>query len=319
MRILLLSLSLVTGTTSLSAQDTIEKTKPFQKRYPSFKLVTIQKDYFGDSDYKVYSKNGDLEHEGELSSNRFNISAIIPLYSKNKLSMHAGITYTRESTAYFNKTAADLYHKSHWNTNDFDAAFSVMYKGKLFNRPIFHRVSVLFGSSNFIGIKKLTGSFSTSMILKASSETLTTLGAFVNLDQSSLVPFFPLFSYWHKFNNSLWELDAVLPQKMIFRRSGVLNGWVSTGVELNGNSFFLKQDARMQFRAGNYEWLSTDIYMHLGYDYLLGKNLLLGLKGGYKNSLSTRLIKVNEKVNDYRSRTKISAPFFNINAAFVIK
>lgn len=307
-------------TISAKSQDTTGRSKPVQKSYPVFKYLSIQKDYFSDSDYKLHAKDGSVQEQGEFSSERLRVSAFIPVYSKNSLSVSAGVVYTRQSMTYFNQLQPDpvMYQKAKLATNDVDGLFSFVYKGMLFNRPIINNVTLITGSTNFFDIKKVSGLLSSTMIMKMSASTVSSLGLILNVDKSSIFPVFPVFSYWHRFSGSLWEMDFLLPQKMMFRRSGVLDGWLSTGVELNGSSFFTKQGAEGSYRAGNYEWVSTEVYSNIGYEYLLGENFLFGIKGGYRNAITTRLVKVNDSANDYKSRTKLGSLFFNFNMSFVL-
>ncbi|QNK62980.1 hypothetical protein H7F33_00185 [Pedobacter sp. PAMC26386] len=319
MKIQLLCVFLVQFAFSATAQDSLLKSKPAQESYPVRKLVTIQKEYYGNSNYKLSSKDDVQKGEGEFSGERLKISALFPVYEKNNFKLSAGANYTRTSFSYYGKEAPDaLYNKGKTAKDDFDALFSAGYQNTLWGKPIFYNATVIMGSSNFFNIKKLSGSLSSSLVLKRGAATFSTLGLYVNLDRSTILPFFPVYSYWHKFTNSLWEIDLVLPQRVMARRSGVLGGWLSTGVELTNNSFFLKQDAEGQYRAGNYEWISNEINSYAGYEHLLGKNFLLGIKGGYRNALTTRLIKVNDNFNDYKSRTKIASAFFNMNVSYVI-
>lgn len=310
-------LSLIIGA-DVHAQDTLLKSKPNAPVYPVFRNITIQKSYFGDADYKLFSKEGELQREGELSEERVRISAIIPLYSKNQWGMAVGAVYTRENLIYFNKSTDGLYRKEKLNTNDVDATFSVTYTSMLFKKPVVYGATVVLGSTNLFDVKKISGFVSSALVMKATPVTVSTLGLILNVDQSSLFPLFPLFSYWHRFDHSLWELDAVLPQKVMLRRSEVLKGWFSTGIEFNGSSFFTKQDQEMQYRGGNYEWISNELYFNAGYEHMLGKNFVLGVKGGYRTSVTTRLVRVNETINDYKSTTKIGAPFFNVNLSFLL-
>ncbi|WP_052496403.1 hypothetical protein [Pedobacter lusitanus] len=241
MKVPLLLLSLVQLTISVSAQDSLLNRKPVQESYPILKLVTIQKEYYGDSDYKLLSKGEERKGEGEFSGQRLRIFAAFPVYTKNKLVLSAGGTYTRSSFSYYSKETSDgLYNRGKTAKDDFDAMFSAGYRGVLWNKPVFYNANLVLGSSNFFNIKKLSGSLSSSLILKQNASTLSIIGLYVNLEKSTIVPFFPMYSYWHKFSGSLWEMDMVLPQKLIARRSGVLGGWFSTGVELTGNSFFFK-------------------------------------------------------------------------------
>lgn len=305
---------------SAKAQDTLKRSNPMPKSYPTIKLVTIQKDYFGDSDYKMFSKDKSLQEEGELSGARFKINAIIPVYSKNRLTLTAGVLYTNQSIVHYKKLGSsdDHYQKQETTKNDFDALFSMMYVGRLWNKPIIHNATLVLGSTNFFGIKKMSGLLSSSLMLKRDLTTMSMIGLAVTLDKSSLFPVIPVYSYWHKFSNSEWEIDAVLPQKVLLRRSNVLNGWLTIGSEIRNDSFFLKQEAEGSYRSGNYEWSSNEIFSSVGYEYLLGKNFLLGIKGGYRNSLTTRLIKVNENFNHYKSRTSVASTFFNMNMSFVL-
>lgn len=304
--VLILSL---TFTITLQAQE---------KRYPARKMFSIQKDYFGDSDFKRYSKNSELQDQGELSQERLKINALVPFYTKGQFTATAALSYTRENLSYYRKEGSGLFQKNEVKTNDFDAALSGMYTTTLFHKPMINTATVVLGSSNFFNPKKMTGLLSTAIILKASAVTVSSFGIVVNIDKASLVPFFPVFSYWHKLENSLWEFDLVLPQKVMFRRSGVWNGWLSAGVELTSNSFFVKQAAEGSYPAGNYEWVANDILTNVNYEKFIGKKLILGLKGGYRNTLTNRLIKVNESSNKYRSRTNLAAPFLSLNAGFAI-
>lgn len=47
---------------------------------------------------------------------------------------------------------------------------------------------------------------------------MMTVGIIAMLDPTSQIPFFPLFTYNHKFKDSNWEFDAILPQRLIFKK-----------------------------------------------------------------------------------------------------
>ena len=69
MKVPLLLVSLVQLTVCASAQDSLLKSKPVQESYPVLKLVTIQKEYYGDSGYKILSKGDDHKGEGSFLVN----------------------------------------------------------------------------------------------------------------------------------------------------------------------------------------------------------------------------------------------------------
>ncbi|PYF74946.1 hypothetical protein [Pedobacter nutrimenti] len=314
MRSLVLLIPVFGMSIATRAQDSLKKTVP--KIYPLVRNLSIQKDYFGDSDYKLYSKDGDVQGEGRFSEQRLRISAALPVYTKNRWSMTASLNYTRENFRYYTKSGEDLYRKSDFNSNNFDALFSVGYRNFLFKKPVVYTATLIAGSRNFFDVKKLSGMVSASLILKATPVTVSTFGLLVNIDQSSLFPFFPVFSYWHKFSGSAWEINTVVPQKVIFRRPEVLHGWLSGGIELGGNSFFT--GSTLSGQQGNYQWVANEMYSHVGYEYLFGKSVLLGVKGGFRNTISNRLVKVNERITNYESRTAVSSAFFNLNLGFIL-
>lgn len=305
---------------SAKAQDTLKNNNQTSTPYPAFRNLTIQQDYFGKSDYKIYNKRGEMQEQGEVSGSRFKINGAIPIYKKDRLSLTAGVLYTRQSINHYKKVddINNQYQKNETKYTDFDALLSATYVGKLWNKMLITNGTVIMGSTNFFGIKKINALVTSSLMIKASASTISTLGLSVILDKSSLVPVIPVYTYWHKFSASDWEIDAVLPQRLILRRSGVLNGWLSAGTEIRNDSFFLKLEEDGLNRGGNYEWISNEIFSNIGYEHLLGKNFLLGVKGGFRNTLTTRLIRVNDKYDDYRAKTKIASTFFNMSLSFVL-
>jgi hypothetical protein len=131
------------------------------------------------------------------------------------------------------------------------------------------------------------------------------------------LPIFPVFTYWHQFEKSPWELEALLPYKFMFRRANTLKGWLSLGTEFNGNSFFNQQEL-IQL-DGDYRYTAAELWTGLTYEYPLNKFILAGFKTGVKHTISTRVVEVNGKPSDYILRGSQNAtPYVNLSLSLVI-
>ena len=87
-------------------------------------------------------------------------------------------------------------------------------------------------------LKRNAGTTMTTMI----TMTAMTGGVLVLLDPSSIIPMTPTFSYNHKFENSKWDFDFILPQRILFRRQLSENGRLGMGTELNSENFYINLD-----------------------------------------------------------------------------
>lgn len=190
---------------SAYAQDSLRDKNSVPEGYPIVKLLIIQKEYFGNSDFKLFAKDRQEQEKGEFSGARLRIFGMLPAYTKHNFSIIVGGTYTREQLSYYRNTspASPNYEKGKINKDDFDVVFSLGYNHTLFGKMVISRASVTMGSSNFFNVKKLAGTLSSSLILKRSANTISVLGLMGNLDQSTILPVFPVYSYWHKFDNGL--------------------------------------------------------------------------------------------------------------------
>lgn len=318
MKLLLLStLSLVT--LNAFGQLSMKRLRPEDEGYPMLKKVFIQQDFFSNADYTLKTKTGERQ-DGELGQNRFRLFANENLYSKGKFNVAATMVYTYESFRYYRNVDApgDVYQKHQFSTNDFDLMASLSYRDSLFNRPVVYNGTLVLGSRNLFNIKKFSGFVSSALVFRKGLRTVYTLGLLVNVDPTNIVPVFPIVTYWHRFEHSPWEVDVVLPQKFILRRSNVLRGWFSAGAELTSASFFNKSGQFDVSTNGNYEWTSNEIQAGIGYEHLLGKSLLFGVKTGYRGRISNRLNKVYQPFDQYVAKIKNNSGYLSLNAAFII-
>lgn len=314
-RSLLLSISTLFP---LSSQAQIKDSVAIPKlpSYPLIRPLVLQYERINNADYKLRDRNGDLLGEGQAQATRFRAFASTPMYQHKKMTFSANILYTYEDVSnYTREDPSSPLVKNTMQVNDVDLTLSGMYQGVLWKKPVIHTANIRLSSPNLVHVKKVSAIGSSSVIFVKGAQTRYSLGLLFILDPAIALPVIPMFTYWHQFNNPLWEADIIFPQKIIFRKSGFLNGWLSVGTELYGNAFFASESTQL---AGNYEYRYTDLFSGVGYERMLGK-LILGVRTGFRSTIQGRMLKVYNRNSDYLFDTKNkTVPYINLHISWAM-
>lgn len=276
----------------------------------------MQYERINNAEYTQRDRNKNIIGEGQAQTTRFRAFASMPVYQKEKIVISTNVLYTHESISNYTKTqVSGPLTKSTIQINDVDLTLSGVYRGILWKRPVIHTANIIVSSPNLIHVKKVSAMASSSMIFVKGVQTRYSLGLLFVLDPVIAVPVIPMFTYWHRFDNPLWELDVVLPQKIMLRRSDFLNGWLSIGTELYGNSFFTPESTQL---PGNYEYRYADLFSGVGYERMLGK-LIVGVRTGFRSTVQGRMLKVYNRNKDYVFDTKNkTVPYFNLHISWAV-
>lgn len=295
-------------------KDTISAVK--QQNYPLEKPFTLQYDRINNTEYTTRNRDGQILNEGKAQISRFRAYGSFKIYQQAKFTLSTGLLYTHENiTNYTGNISENSLAKNTFNTNDVDVMVNGFYRSTLWNKPVIHNASVIIASPNVFDIKKVFAMVSSSVVFVKGPQTRYTLGLALALDPSTIIPVLPLVTYWHRFDNPLWELDVVLPQKVALRRADFLKGWFTIGTELYGNGFFAAESKNLR---GNYEYRYTELYSGVGYERLVGK-LLIGAHTGFRSTIQGRMLKVYNRNNDYLFDTKNNTvPYLNLNVSFAM-
>lgn len=182
------------------------------------------------------------------------------------------------------------------NFHNFSTALSSTYFSTLFKKPVIYNASLIVdGNDN--GFERVKGLVGLSFIMKRTERTTITLGAIVFVDPTSQLPFFPTFTYNHRFKNSKWELDFILPQRLLLRRFVGENGRFSIGSSFGSTGFYVNvdnPDFAEVFEYSQLEIKSGIIYEHRFSDYLIGT-----FQGGLQNFISNRLTEKAQPTQDF--------------------
>ncbi|MBD3583962.1 hypothetical protein [Flavobacterium selenitireducens] len=275
--------------------------------YPLLKILSVSYDYAGKSDYKMRYK-GAPDEEGEFTRGRTQVYLWIPFYKSKRFTWSVSETYTREDIVTRDVVnPSGIYVNGNQTLEDFNTALNVNYRTKLFSRQLVLNASFFAGTSPAFKFRKASGQVYALLILKDTPNTIYSVGVAGLIDPSSPIPALPIAQYWHRFDNSLWEADVVVPQTAKIRRSRTLGGWVSAGVDFTPQSFFIRN---VPGQDVTYEAAFSELTPNLGYDKMLYNNIMLTVQGGYRFAMKGRLVEVNEPSRDRIAHVEFGSGLF---------
>tara|TARA_R110001606_G_scaffold198133_1_gene345663 strand:- start:607 stop:1638 length:1032 start_codon:yes stop_codon:yes gene_type:complete len=219
----------------------------------------------------------------------FNASLNLPFYFKGKLVLSGALNYQYNKFEFENiqNTNVTVFEQNGVvDFHNFSTAINATYFSSLFKKPVIYNASVII-DGNEKGFERIKGLVGFSFILKRTASTTMTLGAIAFLDPTAQLPFFPTFSYSHKFSNSKWELDFILPQRLLLRRFVGENGRFSIGSSFGASSFYINVDSP-EF-AEIYEYSQLEVRSGITYEHRFNNHLIGTFQGGVQNFIGNRL------------------------------
>lgn len=273
-----------------------------------------------------YNQSGGRDFESEFLGNAYQkghinqqetvtISTNIPLAKTKKWTLTGSATYKYveyEFNALENTTPMPLFEQHGVvNFHNFSTAVSSTYFSKLFGKlPVIYNASIIADGSNN-GFERVKGLIGASLILKRNATTSITLGTLVFLDPTAQIPFSPTFTYNHKFKNSSWEFDFILPQRILLRRPISTKGRLSIGSEFGSNGFYV--NVKHPNYPSVFEYSQLEINNGLTYEHKLTNSIYATVKGGITTFVSNRLTEKGEPSKEYIYNNKQDPTgYFNI-------
>tara|TARA_R110002033_G_scaffold171198_1_gene218009 strand:+ start:13371 stop:14366 length:996 start_codon:yes stop_codon:yes gene_type:complete len=274
-------------------------TRSIKEKFPRARVLNFEygQSLSRDFDSEIFGQDF---QEGEIKAQRtFSASANIPIYKTRKWSLTGSLNYQFNELEFDNIEATDVTvfeQNGIVNFHNFSTALSSTYFSSLFKKPVIYNASLIVdGNDN--GFERIKGLVGLSFIMKRTERTTITLGAIVFVDPTAQLPFFPTFSYNHRFKNSKWEVDFILPQRLLLRRPVGENGRFSIGSSFGSTGFYVNVDNpnfAETFEYSQLEIKSGIIYEHRFSDYLIGT-----FQGGLQNFISNRLTEKAQPTQDF--------------------
>lgn len=270
-------------------------------KFPTTRTFDIQYEQLGPSNFDSKLLGNEYESGRLESHNRLKVAFNMPFYvsDSKRFVLTSSLRYKYETYNFgeiYNKPSDILYTRNQQDFHYLAAAVSATYMSTLFKKPIIY-IATATVDGNQKSVQRLKGFVTANMVLKRTENTTITIGALVMLDPSSIIPMTPLFSYNHKFENSKWDIDFILPQRLLLRRQLLENGRISFGTELNAENFYL--DLNTADLKGTYELNQLELKSGITYEYRITPKVNSFLKCGINNVLSSRITERGEKTNNY--------------------
>ncbi len=321
MRAKLTFLFLITFLTSIAQEKTDMKTfgKAITDKFPTTRTFDVQFDNVGSSNFdsKLFGKpfeTGRIENH-----NRIKVAFNMPFYASKsrRFVLTASLRYKYETYSFgdiYNINSNTSYTRANQEFHYFAGALSATYMSTLFKKPIIYNATASV-DANHENFQRVKGFVSANLVLKKTANTTITIGALATIDPSSIIPFTPLFTYNHKFENSKWDVDFVLPQRLLFRRQLFENGRVSFGTELNSENFYINMTPPNL--KGIYELNQLDLKSGITYEHRITPKIFAMAKAGVSNIISIRITEKGEKTKDYIYDQKEDAQgYFRIGISY---
>lgn len=270
-------------------------------KFPTTRIFDVQYEQLGPSNFDSKLFGNHFERGRIESHNRLKASFNLPFFtSKTKrFVLTSSLRYKYETYEFgdiYNVNSATPYTRAKEEIHFFAAALSATYVSTLFHKPVIYNATATV-DGNEDNVQRVKGFVTANIVLKRTANTTITVGALAMLDPSAIIPVTPLLTYNHKFENSNWDIDFILPQRLLVRRGLLENGRISLGTELNSESFYLNLSSPNL--KGIYELNQLELRSGITYEYRFSSKIIGLLKAGVNNVLSSRVTERGERTSKY--------------------
>lgn len=273
--------------------------------FPKTRLINVDYNQSMSRDFESTLFDNDYQ-EGKIANQKtVNISANLPIFRTKKWTLTGSAKYQYvefEFEKLENVTTTTLFEQNGTvDFHNFSTALSSTYFSKLFKKPVIYNASLIV-DGNDKGLERIKGMIGASLVIMKTERTTMTIGAVAFIDPTAQIPFSPLFTFNHKYKNSAWEFDFIMPQRILFRRTISPKGRLSIGSEFGNNGFYVNVDETNY--PSVFEYSQLEINSGLIYEHKLADNIFLTVKGGATNFISNRLTEKGEQSKDYIYKNK---------------
>ncbi|MPQ48950.1 hypothetical protein GCQ56_18285 [Marinifilum sp. N1E240] len=276
-------------------KETIQK---IQEKFPQERLFNFEYSQSLNRDFDSELFDEKYQDAEIKNQEKFNATVNIPIYRKNKWHIIASGNYqfnrfefddvpSNLSPTYFERNGtADFHYLA--------AEIKMMHFSQLFNKPILYM-----GSIKADGTEKefarLKGSLGFSFMLKRTERTVFGLGLMGFLDSSQPYPLIPTLMWSHKFKNSKWEMDMLIPDRLLFQRPIGKNGRLSLGSTFGNTGFYVENEGPGEDLL---EYSQLEIKTGFKYEHRINKFLIGSFQGGVQNIINSNLMEKGDASGD---------------------
>lgn len=242
----------------------------------------------------------------DLHNIRF--STMIPVLRKRQFSLYANVQYT---SYVFDTTEEPYAIFSEHSYNLYSGGIYASYFTTLFNRPLVLSADISADGWDS-GWGMLQGRLVAALVLARGKQSGVTLGiAGMTLGK---IPVLPVISYWCRFSNPDWSVNATLPSQLYLRyQHGTQR--VSVGCSMSGDNFYLRTNLPDSPSVCYYS--EAVLKPEILYEYIINRHFYLSARAGISTAIKGALYTKSRKELDVEIEQKRSPiPFFNVGVSY---
>lgn len=286
-------------------------------RFPSTRMFDMRFEQYLPSDFDSELFDAPFEKGTIQNHSRLSTSINFPLVLKKKWNLISSFRYRYEAFELNDvENLADgsipIYDQK-LDYHYLSGALSFVYYSKLFQKPFVYNASIIVDGTEK-DAERIKGFLGATLILKKTARKTIGVGAIVFVDPTSPFPAFPTFLWEHRFENSKWFMDFILPQRLMFKRE-MQNGRLSLGSEMNSTGFYTY--VNQPGFAKVYDYRTLEINSGLTYEHLFSESVIATFRAGLANVFNARVSERGKNTNDYIFSSKQDATaYFSLGFSY---
>jgi len=267
-------------------------------RYPSLRQASVAVDFFGPGHFNSKLNDKDFA-SGKTRNARINSYFAVPVRKWNGNVVGVSVYHTEQ---FFDIRQADNHLDDPMVTagrrSESSLGLSLNYSrtDAIFHIPVIYSAVFTGISDNLSTIKRFNFNGSIAFPLKRTPDTYLSVGVLVLVDPSAPVPIIPVVNYFRKLSGKGLQLIVDFPQGASLRQSLSRNAWVYLGANANTYvSFYKSGNSALPDR---FSYNTIELKSGPGFEYLLGKYVVLTINGGVNNILVASAIGKGDNYRD---------------------
>lgn len=267
-------------------------------RYPSLRQASVTTELFGAGHFESKLNGKDFSN-GKSSHARISSFFAIPIGSWKGNVIGATIYHNQQffDIKEVNNTLADTrIEKGDLSKSTLGLSLNFSRTAAIFNTPVIYSAVFTGLSDNLKAVKRFNFNGSITFPLIHTPDENFSIGALVLIDPSAPSPVLPIVNYFRKLNSSGLQVILTFPQGASLKQPLSRNTWIYLGSTANTYaSFFKSGDPAL---PGKFSYNTIELKTGPGFEYLLGKYVVLGISGGINSIVSSRTIAKDDNYKD---------------------
>ena len=284
---------------SIHPEDTLLREDQTQAiRYPALRRISVTADIFGKGKFTAKMNDKDIA-SGKSQNARISSFFNVPITKWDGNTISATIYHNEQ---FFNpKEVSNPLPDPQLNNQNISKStlglsLNFSRTDAIFHTPVIYSAVFTGMSDNLKAVRRFNFNGSIAFPLKQTADSYLSLGVLVQIDPSAPTPVLPVVNYFHKLNGSGLELTVVFPEGLTLKQQLAKHAWVYVGSNANTYASFY-QSNNPSFPS-RYSYNTIELKSGPGFEYLLGKYVILGVSGGVNNILSARTIVKGDNYSD---------------------